>query len=99
MLWRMKKKAFLFLALCSAVPLFASKLQAADNIMKYSDVRILVSNPGDMRLLQEAGLYFDHIRPHIDGFDVLLDEREVEVLRGTGVPYQVLVDDMIIDYL
>jgi hypothetical protein len=100
MLWKMREKlAFLFWALFFAAPLFAGKLQAADKIEKYSEVRVFASSTGAMRLLREAGLYFDHIRPRSDGFDAVLDEREVALLRSTGVPHQILVEDMLVDYL
>ena len=75
----------------------STSAQATD--MKYSQVRIFISSKEDIRSLQQDGLDFDHIRLQEDSFDVVLNERDLELLHSIGKPYEILVDDMVADYL
>ena len=73
----------------------STRAQAAEI---YSEVRIFISGPEDIRALQCAGLAFGHIRLNPGSFDVELDEGEVERLQGLGWPHQVLIEDLVADY-
>ncbi len=61
---------------------------------KYSNVRIFAKNLLDMNKLQEAGLYLDHSTGKIGQYrDAWLSEYELNAVRMSGIPYQILVDD------
>ena len=66
---------------------------------RYSEVRIFISSKEEVGSLQEAGLQFDHIKYHKDYFDVVLDENDLKILDGTSKPYQILIEDVVTEYL
>jgi len=61
---------------------------------KYSLVRVLAVNENDFRRMAEAGLLIDHaVRKPGQYLDAWLSASEIELLRNSGVPYQILIDD------
>ena len=88
--------ATLLLIALMGVCCLSTSAQATD--MKYSQVRIFISSKEDIRSLQRAGLYFDHIRLNGDSFDVVLNEHDLNLLHRTGRSYEILIDDMVADY-
>ena len=63
---------------------------------KYSETRIFATNEFDFKKMTEAGLIIDHAnrKPGLY-LDAWLSEYEISLLRNSGVPYQILVDDWI----
>jgi hypothetical protein len=66
---------------------------------KYSEVRIPVGSQRDVRMLQEKGLEFDHVKYHEGYIDVVLNERDISILRSEGIGYEILIDDLQSDFL
>ena len=61
---------------------------------KFSNVRIFAKNLLDMNKLQQAGLFLDHSTGKIGEYrDAWLSESEVNSVKISGIPYQILVDD------
>ncbi|MEO8512169.1 MAG: M14 family zinc carboxypeptidase [Ignavibacteria bacterium] len=61
---------------------------------KYSQVRIYAVNENDFKRIQDAGLFIDHANTKIGSHsDTWLSEDEINLLRMSGVSYEVLVDD------
>jgi carboxypeptidase T len=81
------------------IGLFCLSRSAQATDTKYTQVRIFISSKEDIHSLQQAGLDFDHIRFNEESFDVVLNEHEIERLKSTGRPYEVLIDDLLADYL
>ena len=82
-----------------SLPLVNPNAVASDSPEKYSTVTIHSRTPGDINALLAAGVALDHIGIRSpNSFDVLLNEREIEVLKSSGVPYEILVNDVIAEY-
>lgn len=64
----------------------------------YSKVRVFTSGTAQIRELGVAGLAFDPIGFRADGFDAVLNEKELELLERMGWPHEVLVEDLVADY-
>jgi hypothetical protein len=65
-----------------------------DTQPKYSQVRIYAVNDNDFQRISDAGLYIDHAVTKKGMFsDTWLSEYEMNLLKLSGVPYEVLVDD------
>ncbi|MGH2574695.1 MAG: M14 family zinc carboxypeptidase [Ignavibacteria bacterium] len=61
---------------------------------KYSQVRVFAVTQQDENKLTSAGLLIDHADRKEGYFlDAWLSEEEIQMLKNSGVPYQVLVDD------
>jgi carboxypeptidase T len=69
------------------------------NDQKYSQVRILAKNDADFSRINQAGLYLDGgISKPGNYFETWLSENEIQLLRNSGVPYEIITDDWDIYY-
>ncbi len=60
---------------------------------KHSQVKIFASSKTDFDKIEQAGLHLDHVES-IDNYVIAwLSVTEIEMLRVSGVPYQVTIDD------
>ena len=66
---------------------------------KYSEARVLISGKEDVRLLQQKGMQFDHIKYHQTYFDAVLSEQDLQILDTEGRNYQILIDDLRSDFV
>lgn len=66
---------------------------------KVSEVRISISNPSDIMELRKQGLGFENMKLNDKSFDVMLDSYQISILKKTGYPYKILIDDVTKDYL
>ncbi len=65
-----------------------------DKQPKYSQVRIYTVTDNDFRKIEDAGLHIDHAITKMGNYsDTWLSEYEIELLRASGVPFEILVDD------
>jgi carboxypeptidase T len=63
-------------------------------VEKYSQVRISVTSDYDIQRINNAGLFFDGgIYKKGLYFETWLSESEIAMLKNSGVPYEILVDD------
>ncbi len=62
---------------------------------KYSEVRIFAANKSDFKRMTDAGLIIDHANRDKHGkfLDAWLSEYELDLLKNSGVPYEILIDD------
>lgn len=61
---------------------------------KYSEVRIFATSEAEFRKMMDAGLFIDHANRKPGHYlDAWLSENELELLKNSGVPYEILVDD------
>lgn len=68
--------------------------------IQYSKVKIPIASPDDVKRLQIAGLGLDHFRVIENEYlNVILDKRQIDLLNTIGTPYEILIDDVIEDYL
>jgi hypothetical protein len=66
----------------------------AERQPKYSQVRIFATSDADFQKIQDAELYIDHANTKLGHYsDAWLSEYEISLLRNSGVPFEVLVDD------
>ena len=66
---------------------------------KYSQVRIFATNENDFKKMEDADLHIDHANTKPGHFlDAWLSEYEIDLLKKSGVGYQVLVDDWMTYY-
>jgi hypothetical protein len=73
---------------------FGSKQESAGDQQKYSEVRIFAANEQDFQRMMQAGLIIDHaVRKPGLYLDTWLSEQEIRMLKNSGVPYQILIDD------
>jgi hypothetical protein len=68
--------------------------QAQARPVKYSQIRVYITDRNDINALAEAGLAVDHIDYRGTYFDAVLNNEEVAILRNTGRRCEILVDDM-----
>jgi uncharacterized repeat protein (TIGR01451 family) len=61
---------------------------------KFSQVRIFATNASDFKRIQDAGLFIDHANTKLGHYsDAWLSEAEIELLRKSGVPFEILFED------
>ena len=61
---------------------------------KFSNVRIFDKTAADIQKMHDAGLDIDHSTGKLGEYrDAWLSETELNALRRSGIPYQILVDD------
>ena len=64
------------------------------NLEKFSQVRIFATSPTDFTRIEAAGLYIDHALTKPGYYsDAWLSASEIELLKKSGVSYQILIDD------
>jgi len=93
----------IFLLLISAILYFSingfnfgSKQESADDQPKYSEVRIFATGERDFQRMMQAGLLIDHANRKPGHYlDAWLSEQEIQMLRNSSVPYQILIDDWV----
>lgn len=60
---------------------------------KYSFVKIFINSDNDIRNINNHGLYFDHAEFHENEMEVYLSASEMNMLKRSGVSYQVIIND------
>ncbi len=80
---------FLFLFITS-LKLSAQSTTASNN---YSQVRIFASGEDAFKKMTDSGLNIDHAIRKPDYLDAWLSKDEIELLKSSGTPYQVLIPD------
>ncbi|MBV6477926.1 MAG: hypothetical protein HGGPFJEG_00671 [Ignavibacteria bacterium] len=61
---------------------------------KYSKVKIFAKNEFDFKKINDAGLYFDHAESVAGEYiETWLSESEIRLLKHSGIPYQITIDD------
>lgn len=61
---------------------------------KFSQVRIFTTSGSDFKRIQDAGLHIDHANTKLGQYsDTWLSESEIQLLRKSGVPFEILVED------
>src|SRR5262245_2547667 len=66
--------------------------------LKYSKVRVFISSKADIGMLAGKGLAVDHITYRGTYFETAFNNRELDVLKKTGMRYEILVDDLEAEY-
>jgi len=66
---------------------------------KVSEVRIFINDKSDVTELRKQGLGFEHIKMQDNYFDVLLDSVQIDKLKKSVYPYEIIIDDVTKDYL
>ena len=70
-----------------------------DGQPKYSQVRIFAASENDIKKMMEADLFLDHAESKPGYYiDTWLSEEEINSLKTSGVPYQIIVDDWMTYY-
>jgi hypothetical protein len=66
----------------------------ADSQEKYSKLKIFITSEADIKKINDKGLFFDHAEVE-SGKDMIvwLSLTEIEMLKKSGVSYQILIDD------
>src|SRR5689334_7400829 len=85
----------LILALVIGLSLNGYKFQeqSPSSQEKYSQVKIFASNENDFQLIRRAGLDIDHLETFADHSIAWLSASEIEMLKKSGVGYQITIDD------
>lgn len=73
---------------------YSEKTELSGAQPKYSEVRIYAVSETDFKRMTEAGLIIDHaIRKPGKFLDAWLSDYELNLLRNTGIPFEILIDD------
>ncbi|HMT10328.1 MAG TPA: M14 family zinc carboxypeptidase, partial [Ignavibacteria bacterium] len=67
--------------------------ESSDIQEKYSQVKIFASTDLDIKRIEDAGLHIDHAENNGDHLITWLSASEIEMLKKSGIAYQVTVDD------
>jgi len=87
-------KKLIILICCLLLVGFSIKDTNAQNIEKYSKVMIYAKTDWDFKKLANTGLFLDGgIRKPGYYFETWLSETEIEMLRNSGVPFDITIDD------
>ncbi len=71
-------------------------VQTSNNDEKFSEVRIFATTPQDFERMAQAGLLIDHANRKPGQFlDAWLSASEFQMLKNSGVPFEVLHDDWV----
>ena len=74
--------------------LLCAGLAFSGNLEKSSKVRIFATSPSDFRRIEAAGLFIDNAITKAGQYsDSWLNASEIQLLKKSGVSYQVLIDD------
>lgn len=65
---------------------------------KHSQVKIFASTDLDIKRIEDAGLHMDHAENNGDHLITWLSASEIEMLKKSGIAYQVTVDDWMAYY-
>lgn len=66
--------------------------------LKYSKVRVFISSKNDIGALAGKGLAVDHITYRGTYFETAFNNRELDVVKKSGLRYEILVDDLEAEY-
>lgn len=66
---------------------------------KYSFVKIILNSDNDLKKIKQTGLEFDHVHIHENTLEVYLSSKEMELLKKSGVNYNVEIPDWDAFYL
>lgn len=67
---------------------------SSSNLEKYSEVRIFARTQSDVQRMQNAGLFIDHANTKLGQYsDAWLSASEIALLKKSGVPFQILIED------
>lgn len=66
--------------------------------LKYSKVRVFITSKDDIAALAGKGLAVDHITYGGTYFETAFNNRELDVVKKSGLRYEILVDDLEAEY-
>ncbi len=71
----------------------------SQNSTIYSKVEVVLNETTTVQTLADAGIGIDHVHKHGDGVEFILNGVELELLKNTQIPFEILVPDMTAQYL
>ena len=87
-------KKTVFLTVITLLVFFVNVYSQYNNVQeKYSQVRINFTSDFDVQRMANAGLFLDHGSRKGNFFETWLSESEIAMLKNSGVPFQILIDD------
>lgn len=90
----MKSKLIYSLIILIVFPVFSfGQNNVSANIQKYSQVRIFTSTENDYKRISETGLLIDHAVRKPAYTDAWLSSDEINMLKNSGVPFNILISD------
>lgn len=89
----MEKIKYLAVILISIIPVISFGQNNSKTSDKYSNVRIYSSSEDQINKIAEAGLIIDHAVRKPEYTDAWLSEDEITLLKKSGVPFNVLIED------
>ena len=60
---------------------------------KHSLLKVYITGEQDVKKINNEGLFFDHLESHDGYIETWLSEEEIQMLRKSGVIYEVIIDD------
>ena len=64
-----------------------------DSSPKHSKMKIFINGNIDMEKINSQGLFFDHAEMQDGSMETWLSEDEIILLKKSGIPYQILIED------
>ena len=95
----MKKTRFVnfvvFLSICMFLFVSSMNVYSASNSgqPKYSLIKVFITGEQDMKKISNEGLLIDHMESHEEFIETWLSEEEFEMLKRSGVRYEIMIDD------
>jgi hypothetical protein len=97
----MKARTLLTLALFTVITIFFLKFSFHNTEVttapyeKYSQVKVNITSPNDLWLLQQNDITVEHYHGNVsEGITLVINQAEIERLKSTGVSYSVEIPDM-----
>ncbi|GAB4332578.1 MAG: hypothetical protein Kow0037_10230 [Calditrichia bacterium] len=66
---------------------------------KFSEAQVTITDKSDITRLQQMGLEVDHFRLEGNQLTAIFSEKDLEILNESGLPYQILVEDVAAKFL
>ena len=93
-----KANLMMLMILLGCVFISFESIYGKETPAKYSQARIYITSKNDILALQKAGLGFDHIDYQGTYFETVLNNNEVDLLKKTAWPYDIVIDDLEAEY-
>lgn len=66
---------------------------------KVSKVKIFINDRSDIRKLREQGIRIEQVKVYQNYFETYMDSIQIDNLKKSGYPYEIIIDDVTKDYL
>jgi len=92
-------QVLLLIAFLAAISYSQSDTLSQVEYYKVSKVKIFINDRSDIRKLREQGIKIEQVKVGENYFETYMDSVQIDNLKKTGYPYEIIIDDVTKDYL